>query len=426
LRIDAVNSAEEALAYLSYNHPAVIFLDQQMTGMTGIEALKTIKANPQTALIPVIMYTASQDDLLVSQAVALGAQGIFHKSAMEHANLERVLQGLNIPLAVQAEEEAPSEQVAVAAAVAPPPVEVPPALDQVRTQIARLFEIHIADVRSLINQSTQFIVKRLSTVAVNTETRVVEAAPPREAALGERSLAAIRSAVREAIGEERRKVALASNAVMTALALAVVFFGYALWQLHGELEQASRNYQATVEAREKEVERRAAAGNAANAALLRAVSWAQNADFQFNYGDPALADLPLANLNKLLYMLADGGYRGALVVDVHYGNVCLEQDEKKLWRLARPDLPAASCKMLSSLYPKFSAGDLATPAWQNFERTAVPLVDGRIHIQLQSSGLASPRMEYPTIRTTTTAGEWNRVALTNNRISIGFPELKTR
>src|SRR3954452_8353289 len=90
LRIDIAASAEEALAYLSYTHPAVIFLDQQMTGMTGFEALKTIKANPHTALIPVIMYSSQNDDLFVSQAIALGAQGFLSKSAMHPANLQQV------------------------------------------------------------------------------------------------------------------------------------------------------------------------------------------------------------------------------------------------------------------------------------------------------------------------------------------------
>src|SRR5690349_9625179 len=96
LMIDVVGSAEEALSYLSYNHPAVIFLDQQMTGMTGMEALKTIKANPHTALIPVIMYTSQNDDLFVSQAIALGAQGILSKNSMQAASLQQVLERLNV------------------------------------------------------------------------------------------------------------------------------------------------------------------------------------------------------------------------------------------------------------------------------------------------------------------------------------------
>jgi CheY-like chemotaxis protein len=41
LQADAAFSAEEALAYLSHRQPAVIFLDENMPGMNGIETLKT-------------------------------------------------------------------------------------------------------------------------------------------------------------------------------------------------------------------------------------------------------------------------------------------------------------------------------------------------------------------------------------------------
>jgi CheY-like chemotaxis protein len=439
LRIDSVMSAEEALAYLSYNHPAVIFLDQQMTGMTGMEALKTIRANPHTALIPVIMYTSQNDDLFISQAIALGAQGVFNKSAMEHASLERVLQGLSIPLAADAEaEDAHTSALANPAQAAPIPT-VPTAaalqvsqdkpsadLDLVRSQIGRLFEIHIADVRNQINSSTQFIIKRLSANFEQRqmpEPKVVEKKSDREAVIADRSLAAIKSVVQNAIGAERERIALISNGMLIAVVLAVIFFGYALWQIHGELEQTTRNYQAITEAREKEAVKVKDSNAAANTALLKAIGWMQNADFQFNYGEPAFGDMQLANLNKLVHLLADGGYKGPLLVDIHFGNVCLEPGEKNIWRLARPDLPATSCKLLNQLYPNFQAGDLATPAFQKFEKSALPIQDGRIRIQLHSSGMLVPRADYPTIRTTTTAGEWNRAALKNNRISIQFPNL---
>src|SRR6185312_12726392 len=96
LGIEMVASAEEALAHLSYNQPAVIFLDHHMAGMSGMDALKTIKANPATALLPVIMYTSEKDELFIGQARALGALDILSKSTMQPSNLERVLESLNI------------------------------------------------------------------------------------------------------------------------------------------------------------------------------------------------------------------------------------------------------------------------------------------------------------------------------------------
>ena len=63
LDIDMSNSAEEALGYLTHTMPSVIFMDHHMEGMDGLEALKIIKANPSTAVIPVIMYTSQSGDV---------------------------------------------------------------------------------------------------------------------------------------------------------------------------------------------------------------------------------------------------------------------------------------------------------------------------------------------------------------------------
>src|SRR5690606_39028248 len=106
LEVDTVMSAEEALGYLSYRQPAVIFLDHHMEGMDGLEALKIIKSNPGTALIPVIMYTSEQGDVYVGQARALGAIDILGKEVMRYANLEKVLGSLGIT--AKGVEEAPT------------------------------------------------------------------------------------------------------------------------------------------------------------------------------------------------------------------------------------------------------------------------------------------------------------------------------
>ncbi|MGZ3235984.1 MAG: response regulator, partial [Burkholderiaceae bacterium] len=345
LKIDVVSSAEEALAYLSYNHPAVIFLDHQMTGMTGMEALKTIKASPHTALIPVVMYTSQQDDLFVSQAIALGAQDILAKGAMQPSNLERVLQVLNISTDASATTESAESDKAdtsslvaqrthtsVATAVKEQPVQD---VDKVRLQIGRLFEIHIADVRNQINNSTQFIVKRLSTN--------IEKSANKEAVIGGASLSAVKSVVKNIISAERQRIAVSFNLLLAAITLGIGFLGYALWQVEGELKEASKNLLAAAEIKKSETpavpvsplnKLMADAGSADNASLLRAIGWVQNADFQFNYGEPPLNDLQLANLNKLVNILADAGYKGPLVVDINFGNVCLEPGDGNTWHLA--------------------------------------------------------------------------------------------
>ena len=90
ISVDEVPSAEAAIEYLRSDEPDVIFLDHLMPGMDGFEALQAIKANPDTALIPVIMYTSQDGQVYVSQARALGAVDVIPKT-FKPANIMRLL-----------------------------------------------------------------------------------------------------------------------------------------------------------------------------------------------------------------------------------------------------------------------------------------------------------------------------------------------
>jgi hypothetical protein len=159
---------------------------------------------------------------------------------------------------------------------------------------------------------------------------------------------------------------------------------------------------------------------AENMGLLRAIGWVQNTDFHFNYGENPLNEIQVSNLNRLVTILADAGYRGTMIVDINFGNPCMEPGEGNSWRIARNDLPVTQCKMLRDLNPKFSVAEYLTGPYQNFEKSSPPLKDGRMSIRVTTSGLSSPHVDYPIIRASTTAGEWNNIALRNNRISIQF------
>src|SRR4029453_4575155 len=95
LEVDSSESAEAALESLRQGRPDVIFMDHLMPGMDGFQAIQAIKGNPDTAMIPVVMYTSQEGELYVSQARALGAVGVLPKT-VKQVDVSRVLYQLRL------------------------------------------------------------------------------------------------------------------------------------------------------------------------------------------------------------------------------------------------------------------------------------------------------------------------------------------
>src|SRR6202171_5527245 len=60
IEVDMAESAEQSIEYLKHNRPDAIFLDHLMPGVDGLQAVQAIKGNPQTAMIPIMMYTSQE------------------------------------------------------------------------------------------------------------------------------------------------------------------------------------------------------------------------------------------------------------------------------------------------------------------------------------------------------------------------------
>jgi CheY-like chemotaxis protein len=95
IAVDAAESAEAAIDYLTRNRPDVIFMDHMMPGMDGFQAVQSIKNNPRTAAIPILMYTSQEGDLYLGQARALGAEGVLPKQ-IKQADVTKMLYQLSL------------------------------------------------------------------------------------------------------------------------------------------------------------------------------------------------------------------------------------------------------------------------------------------------------------------------------------------
>jgi two-component system phosphate regulon response regulator PhoB len=87
--LPARNGAE-ALALIRKIHPAAIILDIDMPGMSGIEALDAIKADPAIDKLPVMILTGERNTETVMQAMGSGASDYLVKPFQPDRLLDRV------------------------------------------------------------------------------------------------------------------------------------------------------------------------------------------------------------------------------------------------------------------------------------------------------------------------------------------------
>jgi CheY-like chemotaxis protein len=103
---DVVTAAdgEEALAAAREQLPDLILLDVMMPGMDGYQVVARIKANPDTAHIPVVMLTALDDRNSRTHGLTAGAAAFLTKPIDRHALREAVMGLLRAPTSPRAHD----------------------------------------------------------------------------------------------------------------------------------------------------------------------------------------------------------------------------------------------------------------------------------------------------------------------------------
>jgi adenylate cyclase len=87
--VQLATSGEEALKLLADSHVDLVLLDIVMPGLDGYEVCRRIRANPQTAFLPIVMLTASGDHEKVF-AIEAGADDFVTKPLNQGELLARV------------------------------------------------------------------------------------------------------------------------------------------------------------------------------------------------------------------------------------------------------------------------------------------------------------------------------------------------
>ena len=82
------SSGEEALAFVREHHVDLMILDVMMPGMDGLEVLRQIRADPQTAKLPVVMFSAVADPVCKLRAFERGANDYWLKASQDFSSLK--------------------------------------------------------------------------------------------------------------------------------------------------------------------------------------------------------------------------------------------------------------------------------------------------------------------------------------------------
>ena len=90
-QVTSAASGFAALELLEQSLPDLVILDVMMPKMNGLEVLKCIRTNERTASLPVVMFSALDDDDWRERAVGAGADDYWIKGGFDFGELEQTL-----------------------------------------------------------------------------------------------------------------------------------------------------------------------------------------------------------------------------------------------------------------------------------------------------------------------------------------------
>jgi two-component system alkaline phosphatase synthesis response regulator PhoP len=77
--VTVVSNGQEALDTIRREPPDVVLLDWMMPELDGLETCRRLKADPETAMIPVVFLTAKSQETEIQRGLSLGASGYVTK-----------------------------------------------------------------------------------------------------------------------------------------------------------------------------------------------------------------------------------------------------------------------------------------------------------------------------------------------------------
>jgi CheY-like chemotaxis protein len=454
LTVDGAESAEQAIEYLAHHRPDVIFMDHLMPGMDGFQAVQAIKENPLTATIPILMYTSQEGELYLSQARALGAMGVLPKQT-KHTDVAKVLEQLRLlgqhrpesEITAATPELAPEHEAAleetadiVAPSTSPPGAQDeaaagaaaagaesareadaertverrraprPPNLPVLSPELRAVFESmvlhHIRDMQRFVADHVDTQAERVvADVRLLLKDQPAPIPPP--------------------MGNYGPPESGSSGGIWIGIA-GVFIACFAGWQwqqqrldaasLAAQLSQAQQQLEA---AHVPSLAATAPIGTAPDATGSDSGPVTNTTVEPVPYGEMPLAGSRLDRIQGLLARLNAQGFQGDVDIRTIPGRFCMVNGAGQLPALPADTLPFARCDQIGN--PREDNGSVSlrqSVAFANMIAIARHDGNGKLNIQIDAGAADETVTPYPPISDRLTAGDWNRVALANNRVEV--------
>jgi CheY-like chemotaxis protein len=384
-------------------------MDHLMPGMDGLQAVREIKANPDLASIPVMMYTSQEGEIYGGQARASGAIGVLPKS-IRPIDVTKALYQLQ--LLPERRDYQPSALEAMngdgtVAEMAPTPAPAASSDSRVRAMVEAMLKEQSIELR-------RFIVSSFDSHA----HRIVQELRPKESELED---AAATAALPPPPARPMGWMIATGAALVALLAIGLLY-----WQAVTQTRQAERALEALTASNEsltQAIEKwRIAGDRPATASGGSAAAAARPMVYAIPFGESALTPARLEPVRALVAQLERAAISGTVRIETFAGSFCLASAGEQGYALAPAATPASQCEQVGNPYEDSQGGASRQPlAFVNLAASVQQRTNGAIALELAPGSRERIAVSYPAIEQAT-AGQWNAAAQSNNRIEISVIE----
>jgi CheY-like chemotaxis protein len=419
IEVDMAESAEQAIDYLKHERPDAIFMDHLMPGMDGLQAVQAIKSNPQTAMIPIMMYTSQEGELYVGQARALGAMGVLPKQ-VRPVDVSKVLYELHL-LPDRRDGGEPGlvpVEIGSAGAIERRGAAASAASGDLGKRIEDAIKQQSVDLRRFVVASLDSLAARLEADqlrAVPASGPVPEPTPAPRPALWPWILAALSVCVLAAVGTmfwSSQQDSAQTHAQLAALASA----NSELKQANDQLAQSVKDLAESIAASSAAAQSAAAAPPAGTAPPAAGALPRSEA---VPYGELPFDHSRTDVLREVLSKLEAQGFHGVVKITNSPGAFCLSGNASDGFLPAAASLPASKCDLVGNPFEDSLSGQQQQAiAFANLVAGVRQRTNGAITVVTENASAPRNVMPYPARSDSLTAGDWNRAAAANNRVDF--------